>query len=251
MKLAEEYLRLKRELLEKEFARMNEMQRRAVFTVNGPLLILAGAGSGKTTVLVNRIAYLLRYGNAYWDARLPEELSEDTLDFLRRQLDEMSDPQQVLKILAASPPKPWQVLAITFTNKAAGELRDRLASMLGESASQIYAGTFHSQCLRILRANIEALGYQNGFTIYDTSDGKRVIKEALTQLRLSDKIYPVKTVLNEISRAKDQMIYPEQYAAENSADFRKAEIAKIYDYYQRHLKDSNAVDFDDIICLTV
>ena len=124
MNFKEEYKIIKRAILEKEFSRMNEMQRRAVFTVNGPLLILAGAGSGKTTVIVNRIAYLLRYGNAYFDNRVPEELSEDTIYFLKQQLEtsSSSEPQRICSILAVSPPKPWQVLAITFTNKAAGEL---------------------------------------------------------------------------------------------------------------------------------
>lgn len=253
MNCKEEYEIIKRAILERKFSRMNEMQRRAVFTVNGPLLILAGAGSGKTTVIVNRIAYLLRYGNAYFDNRIPEELSEDTIDFLKQQLemDLPSEAQRMRSIFAVSPPKPWQVLAITFTNKAAGELRERLTAMLGEDASQIHAGTFHSQCVRILRANIDALGYKNNFTIYDTNDVKRLIKEALDHFNLSDKIYPIKSVLNEISRAKDSMIYPKQYAAENSSDFRKSEIAKIYEYYQERLKSSNAVDFDDIICLTV
>lgn len=253
MNCKEEYKIIKRAILEKEFSRMNEMQRRAVFTVNRPLLILAGAGSGKTTVIVNRIAYLLRYGNAYFDNCVPEELSENTIDFLKQQLemDLPSESQRMRSIFAVSPPKPWQVLAITFTNKAAGELRERLIAMLGEDASQIHAGTFHSQCVRILRANIDALGYKNNFTIYDTNDVKRLIKEALDHFNLSDKIYPIKSVLNEISRAKDSMIYPKQYAAENSSDFRKSEIAKIYEYYQERLKSSNAVDFDDIICLTV
>lgn len=251
LSLEEEYLKIKREFLKQEFSRMNEMQQRAVFTVNGPLLILAGAGSGKTTVIVQRIAYMLRYGNAYWDTRVPEGLTEETLNFLRQQIKAPSDLERVRQILAVSPPKPWQILAITFTNKAAGELRERLTAMLGESANEIYAGTFHSQCVRILRANIESIGYRSNFTIYDTDDSKRVLKEALTHLRLNPNIYPIKTVLNEISRAKDQMIYPDQYATENDADFRKKEIAKIYAYYQNHLKLANAVDFDDIICLTV
>lgn len=158
------FISLKRKILEKEFERMNEEQRKAVFTTKGPLLILAGAGSGKTTVLVNRIAFLLKYGNAYFNDYVPESLSQEDLNFMQSVLDgEKENEERLFRLIAEFPPNPWNILAITFTNKAAGELKERLKAMLGDVADDINAGTFHSVCVRILRRYIERLGYYMQF----------------------------------------------------------------------------------------
>lgn len=190
---------------------LNEMQQLAVNTTEGPLLILAGAGSGKTTVLVNRVQHIIESGLA----------------------------------------QPWQVLAITFTNKAAGELRERLISAVGESANDIWAYTFHSCCSRILRRFGDRLGYTNHFTIYDTDDSKRVMKQCQKQLGIEDKFINHKSILNEISRAKDSLIDPDEYKATSSNDFRKGKIAQCYELYQKELLKSDAMDFDDMIFNTV
>ena len=190
---------------------LNEMQQQAVDCTEGPLLILAGAGSGKTTVLVNRVQHIIEDGLAL----------------------------------------PWQVLAITFTNKAAGEIRERLVNAIGEEASSIWAFTFHSCCARILRRFGERLGYSNHFTIYDTDDQKRVMKHCQKSLGLTDKIIHHKSILNEISSAKDSLIDPIEYKKVSMNDFRKAKIADCYELYQKELLKSDAMDFDDIIFNTV
>lgn len=241
---------IKKKILENRFNKMNPEQMDAIFTVNGPVLILAGAGSGKTTVLVNRIAYMINFGDAYNDDYVPE--SQSDIDFLSSINDKIDyDLNELKQVLRVTPVKPWNVLAITFTNKAANELKERLTAILGDDSSQINAGTFHSICVRILRREIEALGYQRNFTIYDTDDSVRVIKDCLTELNLDDKIFVPKATLGEIGRAKDSMLSPEEYIEENASDFRRKSIGDIFKLYQKKLKFSNAVDFDDIICLTV
>ncbi len=190
---------------------LNEMQQLAVDTTEGPLLILAGAGSGKTTVLVNRVEH----------------------------------------IISSHLATPWQVLAITFTNKAAGELRERLVSAIGDEANDIWAYTFHSCCSRILRRFGEKIGYTNHFTIYDTDDSRRVMKQCQKQLGIEDKLINHRSILAEISRAKDSLISPEEYKQTAQNDFRKSKIAECYELYQAQLKKSDAMDFDDIIFNTV
>lgn len=190
---------------------LNEMQQLAVDTTEGPLLILAGAGSGKTTVLVNRVEHII-------SSRLAT---------------------------------PWQVLAITFTNKAAGELRERLVNAIGDEANDIWAYTFHSCCSRILRRFGERIGYTNHFTIYDTDDSRRVMKQCQKQLGIEDKLINHKSILAEISRAKDSLISPDEYKQTSQNDFRKSKIAECYEMYQKELKKSDAMDFDDIIFNTV
>lgn len=253
MSIAKEtFLSLKRDILNQEFHRMNEKQKEAVFTARGAVLILAGAGSGKTTVIVNRIAYLIHYGNAYASDYLPEGLTEEDLAFLQAYRDgQDKDTARLRELIAVYPARPWNVLAITFTNKAANELKDRLAAMLGTVAEDINAGTFHSICVRILRRDIDRLGYQKSFTIYDTDDSLRVIKDCLSALNMSDKMFPPKMLQHEISSCKDKLISPAVYEQQAQSDYRKAQIAKVYSLYQKRLKDASAVDFDDIICLTV
>ena len=251
MQFTEEFNQLKRTVLEKRFSQMNAMQKQAVFQIKGPLLILAGAGSGKTTVLVNRIACLLNYGNAYHE-ELSTPASLEDLAFLRAAAEAASwEEEELQRVLQVRRVRPWNVLAITFTNKAARELKDRLYQLLGSDGLSVNAGTFHYICLRILRREIGALGYGPSFTIYDTDESLRTIKDVLGDLNLDEKMFPPKSMLSAISRAKDSLITPEEFLRQNESDFRGKKIAQVYVQYQRRLEASNALDFDDIICLTV
>ena len=253
MEKNKKFIAAKKAALEKYFNRLNDMQKKAVFTINGPVLILAGAGSGKTSVIVNRIANMINFGNAYSDEQCPVGISDDDIDFLTKYNGETDDTSvsRLKDIVAYDTVEPWRVMAITFTNKAAGELKERLAGMLGDAAQDIAASTFHSICVRILRKEIDKLGYDSNFTIYDSDDSQRLLKSCYEELDMSDKTYPPKSVLSEISRAKDYLIYPDEYEARASNDFRKLGISKLYRSYQKKLISANAVDFDDIICLTV
>jgi DNA helicase-2/ATP-dependent DNA helicase PcrA len=197
--------------IKQNFSHMNNMQQKAVFCTEGPLLILAGAGSGKTTVLVNRIAYILQS------------------DLCR----------------------PWQILAITFTNKAAGELKERIQNAVPDGGDEIWAATFHSTCARILRRYGDRIGYSSHFTVYDTADQKSLVKKVMKELNIDEKHTPVKVVLAEISKAKDKMQTPEDMLKIADYDSRKKDIAKIYQLYQAELKNSDAMDFDDMLCNTV
>lgn len=247
-----QYLAIKQKILTKEYDFLNPQQRQAVFQVNGPLLILAGAGSGKTTVLINRIGYLLTYGDA-WASEPALPLTVEEENFLEQCVQTPGlDRLRMVSLLKAPTVQPWNVLAITFTNKAANELKARLASKLGEDVGgQVRAGTFHWVCVRILRREIQNLGYTSSFTIYDTDDSLRVIKDCIASLGVNDKMFPPKTCLNVISRWKDSMVYPDQAALEAGSDFRQKILANLYTLYQQRLKTANAVDFDDIILLTV
>ncbi len=246
-------LDLRKRIIEKDFSRMNNMQFKAVTTVKGPLLILAGAGSGKTTVIVNRIINLIRYGDAYNSSCVFTGFAEEPAAKLQRYLDgDSSVYQEILPMLSVDAPKPWQILAITFTNKAANELKERLVNALGEEGNEIWASTFHSACVRILRKFGDRLGYSGHFTIYDTDDSKRLIKECQRQLGIEDKHLPHKTILSEISKAKDSLISPEMYASSYvGSDIWRKNIARAYSKYQEMLKNADAMDFDDIIVNTV
>ncbi|MBQ1507737.1 MAG: UvrD-helicase domain-containing protein [Ruminococcus sp.] len=202
---------MNQEEIKQNFSHMNKMQREAVFATEGPLLILAGAGSGKTTVLVNRIAYILQCGLC----------------------------------------RPWNILAITFTNKAAGELKERICSAVPEGGADIWAATFHSTCARILRRYGDRIGYSGHFTVYATDDQKKLCKDIMKQLNYDEKILPVKSVLSEISKAKDKLLTPEELLKNAGYDSRKASIAKVYELYQAKLKTSDAMDFDDLLCNAV
>ena len=244
------FIAAKQAALKRYFSRMNDMQQQAVFTVNGPLLVLAGAGSGKTTVIVNRIANLINFGNAYFDESCNG--SDDDIKFLNDYAKGRTEDFDTLRdITAVNPVKPWNILAITFTNKAAGELKERLSSMLGEEAGGVNASTFHSVCVRILRSEIDNLGFGRDFTIYDSSDSQRLIKNVIAELDVSEKQFVPRVVLSEISFAKDKMISPETMLEEAGIDYRKKIIARIYKMYMERLKSANALDFDDILCKTV
>ena len=190
---------------------LNDRQREAVFKTKGPVLILAGAGSGKTRVLTHRISYLIEREGV----------------------------------------KPWNILAITFTNKAAGEMRERVDDLIGHGAEQIWVSTFHSTCVRILRRYIDHLGYSTNFTIYDTDDSKNIIKEVCKKLQIDTKVYKERSLMSAISSAKDELISPTEYALSAMGDFSKQKIASVYQEYQAALKKNNALDFDDLIVKTV
>lgn len=247
------FLTARKEYIIRQFSRMNPMQLEAVLTTEGPLLLLAGAGSGKTTVLINRIANLIRFGCAAGSDELARPVTEEDVCFLEGELAKPHEENRAAadELCALHPAAPWSIIAITFTNKAANELKERLTAMLGPEANDVWAMTFHSACCRILRREIERIGYDRSFTIYDTADSERVIKEILRDRNLDEKTFPPRSVLGMISKAKDQMASPEAFAKDAGDDYRLKRIAELYKEYQSRLKASNAVDFDDIILLTV
>ena len=247
------YTRAVRALFDRKFSHLNKEQREAVFTVKGPLLVLAGAGTGKTTLLVNRIAYILKYGDAYMACPVPASLSEDGVCEIEDAAKGASDDDldMLLDSFALEKCRPWNVLAITFTNKAANEMKTRLETMLGDEVKDIWCGTFHSMCLRILRANASLFGWTSDFTIYDTDDQKKLMQECLKQLGIDEKNLPPKLVLNQIGRAKDKLITPAEFDAEVGADYKLQQISSLYTLYQQKLTESMSLDFDDIIMKTV
>ena len=250
--LKDEFLELRRRIIAKDFSKMNDKQQEAIYTVRGPLLLLAGAGSGKTTVLVNRIANMIKYGNAYNSPDCDFEPTQTDVAIMREYLNDPTvDLFDVYDLLTVDAPQPWEILAITFTNKAANELKERLARLLGDAANDIWASTFHSACSRILRRYGELLGYTNHFTIYDTDDSKRVMKEVQRLLEINDKMLSGKEILREISKAKDRLITPEEFIDQAGHDIRLKTIGRAYECYQKLLKNADALDFDDIIFRTV
>ncbi len=249
------FLDARRKVILDRCKNLNPMQQQAVMTTEGPLLLLAGAGSGKTTVLIHRIASLIRFGRAAGSDEIPDYITEADAELL---CDYAAHPdearrEQAERLCALDPVKPWNIIAITFTNKAANELKSRLEDMLGPEALDVWAMTFHSACCRILRREIDRLGYDRSFTIYDSADSEKVMKEIIQDMGLDDKSFSAKSVLSAISTAKDKMVSPEQYciSARSSTDFRADRIGRAYLEYQKRLKAANAVDFDDIILLTV
>ncbi len=249
------FLTARRNYIARQFHNLNDMQTQAVLATEGPLLLLAGAGSGKTTVLINRIANLIRFGCGSDSNLIPVEVTEEDVLFLENlpEILTFEDSVRADALCAVDPAVPWSILAITFTNKAANELKERLAAILGEQAEDVWAMTFHSACCRILRRDIERLGYSRSFTIYDSADSERIMKDIIKQMGLDDKTFPAKMVLSAISKEKDQMVTPQQLKdyAEKANDVRLLHIARAYATYQTRLKENNALDFDDIIFQTV
>ena len=251
--IKEEFIKAKRALFDKVYSEfLNPEQRRAVFTVNGPVLVLAGAGSGKTTVLVNRVAYIIKYGNAYFSEYLPDDVDMDTVEALKAALEmSVEDIQDILPQFITSPCPPWSVLAITFTNKAAGEIKNRLLDAFGDAdiAKSVWAGTFHSVCLRILRKWGDRLGLREGFSIYDTDDKKRMIALCMKELQIDEKRLAPKAIASAISISKDKLEHPDEM--EITRDPRSRDIRNVYELYQKKMMANNAVDFDDIIMMCV
>ena len=245
----------RRACIARDFAKLNPEQRRGVLTTEGPLLLLAGAGSGKTTVLINRVANLLTYGRGSDCGDVPPGATEDDIAFLEGYPAEPSadERRRMRRLCAVEPPAPWQVLAVTFTNKAAKELRERLEAFGIAGAGDIWALTFHAACVRILRRDIDKLGYSNDFTIYDTDDCKRVVKDVLKEMDLDEKTFSPREVLSVISRAKDELLSPQAFSKKwaGSGDWKRERIAKIYTRYDSILCEANALDFDDLILCTV
>ena len=190
---------------------LNDKQYEAVVNFQGPCLVIAGAGSGKTKVLTHKIAYLMKEKNV----------------------------------------KPWNILAITFTNKAANEMKQRVENIIGEASQDMWIGTFHSICVRILRRYIDRIGFDKSFAIFDTSDQKTLIKDCLKALKIDDKMFNDRAVLSEISNAKNEMLEPKEYSIKYTGDYRKEVISKVYELYQKRLFENNALDFDDIINFTI
>jgi len=248
-----DFISIRRKIIENDYKTLNPQQKKAVFNTNGPLLVLAGAGSGKTTVIINKIHHLIKYGSAYNSETIPTGITEQDSEILEwyanGDLDEL--PPHLEEALSENTLLPWQILAITFTNKAAGELKSRLASRLGDCANDIAAGTFHSSCVKFLRRDIDKIGYEKNFTIYDTSDQQTVIKNCLSELSLDEKKYAPRAVLSIISNAKDSLLSPREFEAQSKSDFYLSKVADIYRLYQQKLKLGNALDFDDLIVKTV
>ncbi len=238
---------LKKKIIKKDFSRMNEMQFQAVTTTEGAVLVLAGAGSGKTTVLVNRIAYLVKYGNAFLDddMRTPSDAEmQQGLNYLEGKAEHPGFA------FTSNPVRPYNILAITFTNKAAGELKNRIANILG-GETDVWAGTFHSICAKILRISGGRLGYSSSFTIYDEQDQKRVVKDILKQKGIGEKELSPKLILGEISRAKESFLTPEEYLSSAAFNYSRKKIAEVFAEYNEKLKQADAMDFDDLISNTV
>ncbi len=244
-------IELRKKLIENEFKRMNDVQREAVFHSKGPLLILAGAGSGKTTVVVNRIAYLVKYGIAYDSEYLNSQFTIEDYENLISAKSSADLDEGTLRRLAVSPTPSWKVMAITFTNKAANELKERLEVILGERANDVWASTFHSGCARILRRDGYKINYTSKFSIYDTADSKALVKKCQTALDISEKFIPSREIISAISKAKDSMISADEYYKLAGYDNRKQKIGEIYKMYQSELRKANAMDFDDLLCNTV
>jgi len=254
--LAKEYCVLRDRIYEKLYSRLNNMQRQAVLTTQGPLLVLAGAGSGKTTVLTNRVAHIVRFGDAYRSNYIPGNLTESDILVLKeyeRLLDSGSKDMsvEVESLLCIRRVYPSRVLAITFTNKAAREMKERIFGLVGDDASDIWISTFHSTCVRILRREIEKLGYTRNFVIYDDSDQLTIIKECLKELNINDKYFPPREIRAVIGSLKDDLKSPQDYAREVQGQYREEKIAQIYSLYEKKLKRNNALDFDDLLNKTL
>ena len=245
------FLDAREKYIASQFKHLNDKQRQAVMTTEGPLLLLAGAGSGKTTVLIHRVANLIRFGRGSDSNEVPDGITEDDVHFLENLPDTLTDmdAKRADWLCAVEPALPWSILAITFTNKAANELKERLSNLLGPDGQDVWAMTFHSACCRILRRDIDRIGYGKNFTIYDQSDSERLMRDIIREMGFDDKAFPAKYVLSIISKQKDKMIDPDEMLAnvETDSDVGLLHIARLYKRYQLKLKENNALDYDDII----
>ncbi len=248
-----DFLQIRKRIIENGYKNLNNRQLEAVVNTDGPLLVIAGAGSGKTTVIIHKIAHLLTFGRAYFDEKMPQGISDEEIEILdwfsKGEIDEI--PPHLWDYLCVEPVKPYNVLAITFTNKAAAELKTRLSAKLGDVGNDVWASTFHSSCVKFLRRDIDKIGYDKSFVIFDTSDQQTLLKECLKELDIDSKQYSPKALAAAISQAKNELITPEDYAQVFKSDFYKSVVSKVYTLYQKKLKKYNALDFDDLIMCTV
>ncbi len=246
------FLEIRKKIIANSWNNLNNKQLEAVVNTEGPLLVIAGAGSGKTTVIIHKIAHLMIYGKAYFDTMIPD-ISDEELEILdwysKGEIDEL--PPELLRYLAVEAVNPYNILAITFTNKAAAELKARLSTKLGAKGEDVWASTFHSSCVKFLRRDIDRLGFERNFVIFDTADSQTLIKECMKDLNIDSKEFTPKAIGGAISQAKNELIAPEDYSAIFKTDFYKSVVARIYTMYQRRLKKYNALDFDDLIMYTV
>ena len=248
-------VKLKRELFTRYYSKLNEKQREAVFAKDGPVLVIAGAGSGKTTVLVNRISYLIHYGNAYHSSKTVDANLEELVMLEHMAKDDFVYPREayppVLAAFAVNPCPPDRILAITFTNKAAGEMKERLQREIGDGAQSIWAGTFHSICVRLLKMFAEHTPYGKEFTIYDQDDTKKVVNSIIKEMEIENEEITAKYVINVISKAKNAMQSSDTFEKNNQSSEKRRVCATIYHSYQKQLRNANAMDFDDLILETV
>ncbi len=253
MSIQSEFLTLRKQYIEKRFSSLNNEQRTAVLTSNGATLVLAGAGSGKTTVIVNRILCLLMFGNAYESDEIWGTPQQEDIDELKGLIDGSVDfpTDRMRGLLRAGNIRPWNILAITFTNKAADQLKERIKRAVGSEGGDVFASTFHSACVRFLRSDADRLGWPSSFTIYDTDDSERVLKDIYKTYSIDDKVYPMRWMAARFSSIKDSLMSIEEYEANNYNDYRTAMVVRVYKEYQRRLKEAGAFDFDDLIYFTV
>ena len=242
---------LRKKLLECSFLSMNSKQREAVFNVEGPVMVLAGAGSGKTTAIINRIVNMVNYGNSYMSSDVPAGITSETVELMQKVYDEGENADKLKNLIRNDRICPCNILAITFTNKAANELKSRLFKALGDEGRDVWASTFHSMCARILRIHAEKLGYSKHFVVYDDDDTKKLIKECEKNFKFNDKLLSYKSIKYEISRAKDSLIDYNEYKRKSGGDYRTLGIAEIYELYQKKLSEFDAMDFDDLIVNTI
>lgn len=243
---------IRKKAIEREYSGLNERQKQAVFKTEGPVLVLAGAGSGKTTVIINRISHLIKYGSAYHSDFVPDisESEKEVLEwYAKGEIDEL--PEELFDRLKVNPVKPFNILAITFTNKAAAELKSRLEKSLGLASNDVFASTFHSACVRFLRRDIDKIGYDKSFVIFDSADSQTVIKECLKELNIDAKEYSPKMFSSAISAQKDSLVTCEEFEKQSRGDYVKSIVAKVYKLYEKKLRECNALDFDDLIVKTV
>jgi len=247
-----EYYELRDKIIMMQYPHLNNMQLKAVLSIDGPLLILAGAGSGKTSVLVNRAAHMLRFGNSFKSDAVPAGISVKDIEIMSKYVSSGGKfPEELQNKFNDSKVFPSNIIAITFTNKAAREMKDRVQKLVGEQASDMWISTFHAACVRILRRDIDKIGFSRDFVIYDDADQQTLLKECIKDLNLDEKMFSYKEAKSRISRLKDKLVSPDANVKLSSGNFREEKFASIYKLYEEKLNKNNALDFDNIINKTL